>query len=65
MIGFLIPWLENSPVFENVGFDLAIRKALRDANTLVVKAAKDECEKTTGTVVVHGIDTDLLIRGGI
>ena len=61
LIGFLIHWLENSLIFQGVGFSLTMRKGQRDADTLVVKSAREECEKSAGPVAVHGTDTDLLM----
>ena len=61
LIEFLRTWLNASDILQGSAVTLIIKKSDKDADTLTVKSAKEESEKTNQPVVVHGTDTDILM----
>ena len=60
LVKFLTSWLPTCDTLADLK-DFMIEKGDRDADTLVVKKAREQCENSDDPVVVHGTDTDLLI----
>ena len=61
LIAFLCSWLPTSSSLADSPTTLIIKKSQKDADTLVVKSALEECQLTDERVIVHGTDTDILI----